>query len=251
MQLLKDWKEEHIIPLKEFIKEHGWSKFINEKFHREEFVPIFRNINKFYSPAHGTVIYQKIVSDIDEEIVEIKGKNFSLKYLLGDAELKPQSTNSYIVIGIFLTAYDVHTQRLPSFNGIIYSDSLPCLLTNNLPMVDVEYDLVDNNHINFDDTSYLFKNERCVYSVFYPLLNMWYNMVLIADREVNMILPYYDDETALQQGDVFSKIQFGSQVDLIIPYEPEKYNYKLCVPDDGNLYHVTAGKDCLVEIYKK
>ena len=160
-------------------------------------------------------------------------------------EEKEFLSEKYLVVGIFLTVYDVHTVRMPS-SGYVTSYDLPCLLSNNLPMIGLEYDILKNQRINFDNLNYLYHNERKVMNIYDPYFDFDYDMVLISDRVVNTIFTYGDNCIA-HQGCPIAKILYGSQVELIIPLNDELYEIKSLIPDDGELYHVQGGVDKILE----
>ena len=55
----------------------------NTYFFRDPLRPNFIDYEHFYSPADGTIIYQKEVQP-DEAVVEIKGMNYTLKNVMSD-----------------------------------------------------------------------------------------------------------------------------------------------------------------------
>ena len=59
----------------------------------------------FYSPADGTILYQKVVNP-GEPVVEIKGVNYTLQDVMCDEDYDKPS----LVIGIFMSFYDVHNK---------------------------------------------------------------------------------------------------------------------------------------------
>src|SRR5262245_55475225 len=60
----------------------------------------------FLAPADGILLYQKIVRP-DECVVQIKGRDFTLR----DAMRDPTYDKPSLVVGIFMTFYDVHVNR--------------------------------------------------------------------------------------------------------------------------------------------
>ena len=57
---------------------------------------------------------KKVVQNADEPIVEIKGMNYTIQDVLGDKTYNKPS----LVIGIFMSFYDVHINRIP-YPGIL------------------------------------------------------------------------------------------------------------------------------------
>src|SRR5881296_3014773 len=99
---LKNWLETDVQPLED--KSVSWlSQF---HFFRDPMRPTYSDSSYFFSPADGVIIYQKQVR-AEDPIVEIKGKAYSLQDALRDKEFKAES----LVIGIFMTFFDVHVNR--------------------------------------------------------------------------------------------------------------------------------------------
>jgi phosphatidylserine decarboxylase len=222
-----------------------WGDVLANYFYRERWFGKKLNRFKFFAPSDGTILYQKIVSK-DEQILEIKGKDYSLSEIVQDEEYL-QPADKYLVIGIFLTAYDVHSIKAPT-RGVIYNEHLEAIDSFNKTMIPVENDLIDEMKLDPDNMEYTFKNERWITSIYNPDLDMKYNVVLIADREVNQVVTYKNEQW-INQSDNYAKIIMGSQTDLIIPIYDD-LDYKLLVPTDG-FYHIEGGIDALVEVVEK
>src|SRR5947208_4203166 len=101
---IQDWLESDVRPYCE--KPISWvSQF---HFFRDPMRPTYSDLSYFFSPADGIIIYQQQVRP-EEAIVEIKGKPYSLRDALREKEFKQEC----LVIGIFMTFYDVHVNRIP------------------------------------------------------------------------------------------------------------------------------------------
>src|SRR5262245_48397821 len=108
-------------------------KWISEEhFFRDPARPMFSDTNYFFSPADGIIIYQKEVEPADC-IVDIKGKPYSLRTAMQDETFEKKC----LVIGIFMTMYDVHINRLP-YAGFLSYKPLDPISTFNYPMLGVE-----------------------------------------------------------------------------------------------------------------
>ena len=57
----------------------------NTFFFRDPIRPTYIDYEHFYSPADGTILYQKIVQP-HEAVIEIKGMNYTLKDVMGDED---------------------------------------------------------------------------------------------------------------------------------------------------------------------
>jgi phosphatidylserine decarboxylase len=213
----------------------------NTFFFRDPSRSSFVNNEYFFSPADGTILYQKFIQDCNEPIIEIKGINYNLKDVMGDPDYDQPS----LVIGIFLSFYDVHINRIP-YGGILTYESMDCIESTNKPMLAVEKDLL-NKVINPNNMEYLKNNERMFNKIYSPSLDYEYYVIQIADEDIDVICPFKPYQNALfTQNERFSLVRWGSQVELVLPLS-EKFNFELCQPDT---YHVEGGLDELVRIIK-
>jgi phosphatidylserine decarboxylase len=152
-----------------------------------------------------------------------------------------------LVIGIFMTMYDVHINRLP-YRGFLSYKQLDPLRTLNRPMLDVEHALVDDLTIDHDRADYLHTNQRVLNRVYAPDLGQYYYILQIADYDVDCVTPFnLRQNVPVAQNRRFSQIRFGSQVDLIVPI-CGRYRFQL-MQTVG--VHVEAGVDPLIRIVRK
>lgn len=241
-QKLEDWIETHV---KKFEK-YDIGTMSNILFFREETRPQFTNPNYFYSPADGTILYTKVVTK-DEAVLEVKGANFSLKDItLNKIDYK---YDRYLVIGVFMTFYDLHVNRIP-LGGILSFKEVDPIKSYNMPMIFVEKGLFNGNSLYAlkNTGRYMKYNQRMINRVYNNKHDLEYWMVQIADEEVDVITHFTTTQgDQFGQNDRFSFIRWGSQVDLIIPLVDHLDFTILQQP----LYHVKAGLDKLVEIKKK
>lgn len=212
----------------------------NTFFFRDPVRPTYIDNEHFYSPADGTILYQKVVKP-DEPVVEIKGVNYTLQDVMQDDEFNQPS----LVIGVFMSFYDVHINRIP-YGGILTYERIDPIVSTNVPMLATEKDIL-NKVINPNNMEYLKHNERMYNKIYVPSLNYTYYVVQIADEDVNVIAPYKQQHDPVCQNERFSQIRWGSQADLVLPLD-DRFNFELCVPDT---YHVNAGLDKLVKIIWK
>ncbi len=110
----------------------------DQYFFRDPSRPIFSNADFFYPPADGIILYAKKVTP-DESIVDIKGKPYSLNTAMRDKDYDRES----LVIGIFMTFYDVHINRIPYAGRLSYKELEP-ISSYNYPMLNVEKDIVND-----------------------------------------------------------------------------------------------------------
>jgi phosphatidylserine decarboxylase len=235
---LKEWVETDVTHVKE--KPLKWIS--EEYFFRDPSRPMFSDSDYFFSPADGIIIYQREVQPSDC-IVDIKGKAYSLRSAMQDDGFDQPC----LVIGVFMTMYDVHINRLP-YAGLLSYRQLDAISTFNMPMLDIEHSLVDDLAIDHSRAEYLHTNQRMINRVYAPDLQQYYYILQIADYDVDCITPFQLNQNAiLSQSQRFSQIRFGSQVDLIVPLS-ERYRWE---PVQETGMHVEAGIDPLIKIIRK
>jgi phosphatidylserine decarboxylase len=233
-QPLEEWLDGEVAELSKL--EVG--ELSNTFFFRDPLRPHYIDYNHFYSPADGVILYQNVVKP-DEQVVEIKGVNYTLKDVLGDKKYDKPS----LVIGIFMSFYDVHINRIP-YSGILKYKSLDPIQSTNRPMLATEKDIL-NMAINPNNLEYLKYNERMLNTIYSPQLDYTYHLVQIADEDVNVIAPFINHQNApVSQNERFSLIRWGSQVELVLPLD-ERYDFTTLL---DNEFHVNAGLDKLVHI---
>lgn len=202
----------------------------------------FINNEYFFSPADGTILYQKFITNPKDPVVEIKGVNYTLQDVMCD----PTYDTPSLVIGIFMSFYDVHINRIP-YSGVLKYDPIESIESTNKPMLALEKDIL-NKAINPNNLDYLKNNERMFNEIYSPALDYSYYLIQIADEDVDVIAPFVKyQNTYLTQNERFSLIRWGSQVDLVLPLD-ERYNFELVHPVTT---HVEAGVDTLVKLIYK
>lgn len=208
-------------------------------FFRDPNRAVFSDSAYFFPPADGVILYAKNVSP-HEPILDIKGKSYSLRSALRDDDFK----HSCLVIGIFMTFYDVHINRVP-YAGMLNYRELETIDTYNYPMIDVEKDILNEIAPYTRKTEYLFNNQRVVNRFFSLDLGQNYYVLQVADYDVDCITPFtLKQNQPFAQNQRFSQIRYGSQVDLIIPLS-EQFVFE---PLFEQGIHVEAGIDPLVKI---
>ena len=216
----------------------GITKLSTEFFFRDPPRPNYIDHEHFYSPADGVILYQKFIKDPSQPVVEIKGMNYTLQDVMGD----PDYSKPSLVIGVFMSFYDVHINRVP-YGGIIRYKRLEPIESTNKPMLVIEKDIL-NKTINPDNLEYLKYNERMLNEFYVPSLDYKYYVLQIADEDVNVIAPFVEQVTPLVQNERFSLIRWGSQCDLVLPLD-DRFNFEICQDDH---VHVEAGLDQLVKV---
>ena len=235
MKTMSDWLQEA-----RTLDADGKEKLYRDHFFRDPERDVVQHRARFLAPADGTVIYQKEV-DPNERVVEVKGRNFTVRDLL----FNPYYGQRSLVIGIFMTIWDVHINRMP-VDGTVCFEDLPAIHTKNKSMTPFELGIFERQEIDFKENEYLFTNARRLNTVTGSAICPKFFIVQIADEEVDTIVHFKEQGTKFEQGDRFAMIRWGSQVDVVIPlplYHP--FTYKPLVP---NFCHVEAGMDALFSL---
>ena len=235
---LKDWLETEVRPFRN--KSIAWIS--QHHFFRDPMRPTYADPSYFFSPADGIILYQRIVQP-DECIVEIKGKTYSLRNALQD----PHYDATSMLIGIFMTLFDVHINRIP-FPGYLSHKETEPIDTYNHPMLEVEKSILGALRISADSMEYLHHNQRMVNRIYSGELAQSYYVLQVADYDVDCVTPFHlKQNQPFAQGQRFSQVRFGSQVDLIVPL-PVQFELTT-VQNTGD--HVEAGIDPLIKITRK
>jgi phosphatidylserine decarboxylase len=232
---LERWIAEDVAP----VRDQPLSWLSEQYFFRDPGRPTYCDPAYFFAPADGIVLYQRVVEP-DEAILDIKGRPYSLR----DAMQEPSYDRPSMVIGIFMTFYDVHINRMP-YPGRLSYRLLDRIDTLNHPMLDAEKAIIDQLRVPEHETDYLHYNQRVLNTVHSPHLTDPYFILQIADYDVDRITPFQlRQHEPLQQGRRFSQIRYGSQVDLIVPLSPR---YELAAIHEAGT-HVEAGIDPVITI---
>lgn len=235
---LEEWVYQDVEP----VRGKGVKWLSEGYFFRDPTRAVHTDASYFFAPADGIILYQEVVEP-DERLVSIKGRDFTLREAMRDPGYQYRS----LVIGIFMTFYDVHINRLPYSGRLSYRELEP-IDTYNYPMLPVEHALVDELEIDLGEADYLRNNQRMLNRVHATSLGLTYHLLQIADFDVDSIMPFDLKQNApCGQNERFSQIRYGSQVDLIVP-TTARYDYEL-IQQPG--LHVEAGIDALVRIHER
>lgn len=235
---LTDWLDQDVEPFHD--KSVAWlSQF---HFFRDPIRPTYSDLSYFFSPADGIILYQREVR-ADQPIVEIKGRAYSVRDALRDQEFNQEC----LVIGVFMTFYDVHVNRVPYPGQLSYKELDP-IDTYNHPMLEVEKHILENLRIPTETLGYLHHNQRMVNRIYSSELGQSYYVLQVADYDVDCITPFdLKQNQAAAQGERFSMIRYGSQVDLIVPLSA-RFDFETL---QHTTDHVEAGLDPLIKVTKK
>jgi phosphatidylserine decarboxylase len=229
-----------MMPMKEWFRSVDKSipdeELATKKFFHDPVRPMVQDESCFFSPADGIVIYAE--RNDGGKMFDVKGKAYRVEDLCQMSFSVP-----VIVIGIFMTRWDVHVNRVPITGHLKYK-RLPVIRTKNMPMIEEEDDLL-HGRIDKSAFGYLFNNERVLNYIYAPCLGIEYYIVQIADYDVDTITPFNTDQNVqVKQNNRFSMIRWGSQVDLVVPVVPQ-FDYEILVPPK---FHVEGAVDRLIRI---
>ena len=217
----------------------GGEKF-SRWFFRDPFRPLYLRPEMFLAAADGVILYAHKSVKPDEAIVVVKGRKLTPQDLLDDKEFALDS----LVIGTFMTEFDVHVNRCPTAGYLTEVHKTPYLFTHNFSMTLEQEDLLEGKGPAQPDMGYLFPNERVIVRTYAPHLRLSYYTVQVAERDVDEISNWGYEHQG--QGERYGMVRFGSQVDLVIPLKPQdKDRFKVLAKVN---HHVTAGVDALVKV---
>jgi phosphatidylserine decarboxylase len=232
---VEQWVETEVRPFRG--RPPSW--LYQNHFFRDPGRPVTSDPGFFLSPADGIVLYGRL-ADPDESVLDIKGKTYSIRDTLRD----PQYGRRSVVIGIFMTIYDVHVNRVP-FPGRLCYRLLDAIDSLNRPMLEMEHALLRQLRISPETAGYLHHNQRMVNRIDAPTIGQSYFVVQIADYDIDSITPFeLRQNRPVHQGKRFSQIRYGSQVELIVPLS-SRFDFELMQPSG---VHVEAGIDPLLAV---
>ncbi len=210
----------------------------HEYFFRDPGRPMFVEDDLFFSPADGVLIYQTVVDDMKKPI-DAKGAMVTLPQLMGD----PDFNQPCLVLAVFMTAYDVHINRMPTA-GIVRYRLLDPIGTRNFPMLETEKGLL-SGVLDKSASDYTRQNERMINRIYAPFLDYTYYLVQLADEDVDIIQPFSVRQNKWYfQTERFSFIRWGSQVNVVLPLS----HHMVFTTMQKTMTHVESGQDVLVKI---
>lgn len=169
------------------------------------------------SPADGTVVYVRRVQP-DEDVVVIKqGMRATVKDILRDDDGAPK-----LVIGIFMSPFDVHYNRAPLAATIGFIRRHPAH-GRNAHMGSMHWRSLLNAAPRYRGSVHIVQNERTVtrFLADYNGARLAFYIVQIGGRAVHGIDSFYREGERVARGAIFGMIRIGSQVDLIVPWRKD------------------------------
>jgi len=169
------------------------------------------------SPADGTVVYVRRVAP-GEPVVSIKR---DLAATIEDL-VRTDIEGTKLVIGIFMSPFDVHYNRAPLTATVDFIQHHPSW-GKNRNMGPMHRRILMGRAPYYADSMHIVQNERTVtrFLAHYREAELPYYVVQIGARSVNGIDCYFGPGEEVARGQTFGMIRIGSQVDLIVPWRAE------------------------------
>ena len=189
------------------------------------------------SPADGTVVYAMEMKP-QESVINIKrGAKATLNDITREDISRPK-----ILIGIFMSPFNVHYNRIPVSGTIRFIHHYPAWV-QNVCMLSMHLRTIFRRAPLYRNSSHIVGNERTVTKIEgrYRGRDLACYVVQIAAKSVSGIDVYKEEGHLVSAGEIFGMIRIGSQVDLVVtPLEGMKIRVS---PGDK----VKAGQTVLIE----
>ncbi len=168
------------------------------------------------SPADGTVVYVRRVEPREPVIVIKKGREARIIDILKEDDAGPK-----VIIGVFMSPFDVHYNRAP-MTGVVQAVTHYPAEPRNLHMGAMHWRILLSRFPLYRDSMHIIQNERTVTRLrgMFKGSPLTLYIVQIAARSVRGIDVFIPVEGGVERGSVFGMIRIGSQVDLVIPWRP-------------------------------
>jgi phosphatidylserine decarboxylase len=166
------------------------------------------------SPADGTVVYVRTVAP-GETVVSIKQ---GVAATVADI-LRADDDQRKLVVGIFMSPFDVHYNRAPLDARVDFIRRHPAIGAN-VHMGEMHWRTLFNVAPHHAGSMHIVQNERTVTHFVGDYLGRPLSLyvVQIGARTVNGIDSYFGVGERVARGQTFGMIRIGSQVDLIVTW---------------------------------
>jgi phosphatidylserine decarboxylase len=165
------------------------------------------------SPADGTVVYVRDVEPGEDVVVIKRGLAAKIADILREDVGEPK-----LVIGIFMSPFDVHFNRAPIDASIDFIRRHPARGRNAF-MGAMHWRTLLKREPYYAGSVHIVQNERAVtlFTGEYRGERVPAYVVQIGARTVSGIDSYFRAGERVARGATFGMIRIGSQVDLIVP----------------------------------
>jgi phosphatidylserine decarboxylase len=189
------------------------------------------------SPADGTVVYVRKIEPREDVIVIKQGVQATIRDIL-----REDADATKLVIGIFMSPFDVHYNRAPIRGRLDFIRRHPAV-GENVHMGAMHWRTLFNIAPHYAGSMHIIQNERAVTHFVgrYRDEPLSCYVVQIGARTVNGIDSYFRPGDMVERGATFGMIRIGSQVDLIVAWRP---GFKVLVRSGER---VRAGETRLIE----
>jgi phosphatidylserine decarboxylase len=189
------------------------------------------------SPADGTVVYvERVPADVP--VISIKKKRALTISDIVREDLKGMK----LLIGVFMSPFDVHYNRAPISGQVEFVHHHPALLKNE-HMSSMHWRSLTRRFPIHEHSTHLIYNERTVTQIsgVFKGEPISCYVVQIAGGSVRGVESYKPAGRRVTKGEIFGMIRVGSQVDLVMTWR-EFMSVKV-KPGD----RVYAGESLLIE----
>lgn len=166
----------------------------------------------FLAPADGYVVY---VKRVEAGAIPMALKNRQQIELDELTSFPPLSKASGYLMGIFMTAFSVHHNRVPLSGEVVFkrttrpgANQTTARLMTNILLRRKPYER---------NCLHIIENERVTLGI--RSISGVYSLTQIADKWISHIINRAEIGDKLSRGELFGMIRFGSQVDVFIPDE--------------------------------
>lgn len=197
-------------------------------------IPAGQNI---VCPADGTVVYVKPVQPQEKVIAIKQGVALSVNDITRADLEQPK-----VLIGIFMSPFNVHYNRMPLAGEIEFVKHYPAT-GGNRHMGAMHWRTLWNRQPLYTDSLHIATNERTVtkFKSNFGHQPLHGYIVQIAGKSVHGIDSYVQPGQVVAKGDIFGMIRIGSQVDLVLTWLP---GMRLRVKPGDRVY---AGETILID----
>jgi phosphatidylserine decarboxylase len=168
------------------------------------------------SPADGIVVYVREVDPGTDVVVIKQGLSATVKDLV-----REDTARRKIVIGIFMSPFDVHYNRTPLAGTVAFVRRHPAS-GGNVSMTAMHWRSLLGLEPRYAGSEHIVQNERTVtrFEAEYRGAPLPLYVVQIGALTVNGIDSYIKPGQRVERGATFGMIRIGSQVDLVVPWRP-------------------------------
>jgi phosphatidylserine decarboxylase len=169
------------------------------------------------SPADGKVVYVRMVQPKEPVITIKKGQEARIVDILKEDDAGPK-----VIIGVFMSPFDVHYNRAPlsgRVESVVHYPAQP----RNMHMGIMHWRSLLNRLPLYRDSLHIIQNERMVTRIngLFKGASLTAYIIQIAAKSIRGIDVFIPEGGEVERGAVFGMIRIGSQVDLVVPWKPD------------------------------